>query len=496
MGESNGEWGDQPNDAARERRDLWASFQPLHLVSHPLLAAFLDERGLEAADLSRVGARWDSEAQALCYFFSEGLKWRPIDGRSRWTEEGVTFSRAKIVTNKVGTTPPGIIVAEGETDAAALSRHAPAWDIAILPAGSKGLPTGIAESLVDYEVVLLGNDADEAGDLGAKALQEKLPRSRRLRCPLAGGDWCEYLATFEGTFDPMDYAGTPQRTWFTLGEYIEADLGEAPERNWYEHGILPVRGQLVYHAAMKSLKSVLMTEMGRSLATATPFAGKYEYVNVMHPDGAKVLMINLEVPPGEYQSRMLAVLGQTAPEDREKLLENMRFYHLADNVLPRLRVDKDFLPLVGGVAADAGADVIMFDPLQRMTGGSNSDKSYEMDPILDAFAELQSAGFTIVYAHHNTKAGRNTPDPYSMTGTQRFGADADSICSLFTPKNSTFDNEELGQKERNFSWTLRNGYARGGSIRVCEDPNASGLMYVEYGDLVTDHSDPDQEVLY
>ena len=58
------------------------------------------------------------------------------------------------VTGFVMNKPDGSVYAEaeGETDAAALSRHAPAWDIAILPAGSKGLPTGIAESLTGYPI--------------------------------------------------------------------------------------------------------------------------------------------------------------------------------------------------------------------------------------------------------------------------------------------------------------------------------------------------------
>ena len=492
MGESNGEWGDQPDDSTRARRDLWLGFQPLSEVTHPLFLNFLSERSLESADLSRVGARWDREAQAIVYFFSEGLKYRPLDGRNRWTEDGVEFTRPRIVSNSRGVSPPGVIVAEGETDAAALSRHAPSWDIAILPAGSKGLSANVAKSLSAYEVVLLGNDNDEAGNQGAEALLEMLPRGRRLCPPLEGQDWCAFLADHEGDFDPLEYSEKPARIWFTLGEYLAADLGTASERNWFENGILPIRGQLVLHAAMKSLKSVLMGEFARSLATGTPLADRYAYTARPMGEGAQVLVFH----PGEYQSRMLAVLNGTPEDQRPSLLSNLRFFKLADNSLPRLRVDNNFFDFVRGVAEDAEAEILMFDPLQRMTAGANSDKSYEMDPILDAFGELQAAGFTIVYSHHNNKAGRNTPDPYSMTGTQRFGADADSICSLFTPKSSTFDNEELGQKERNFTFLLRNGYARGGSIRVSPDEVTPELMHIEFGDLVTDHSDPDQEEMY
>ena len=163
MGESNGEWGNQPDDASRARRDTWLGFQPLSEVSSPLLSRFLEDRGLDVSDLSRVGARWYGSEQALVYFFSEGLKYRSLVGENRrWNEEGVEFTRPRVVTNRLGEVPPGVIVAEGETDAAALSRHASSWDIAILPAGSKGLSDAVANSLSAYEVVLLGNDADEA----------------------------------------------------------------------------------------------------------------------------------------------------------------------------------------------------------------------------------------------------------------------------------------------------------------------------------------------
>lgn len=497
MGESNGEWGDQPDDATRERRDIWHSFDPLNSVTSPVLDKFLASKGLDKSDLSRIGARFDGSSQALVFFYSEGLKYRSIlDGR-RWNEEGTEFTRPKLVRSQsLDKTAQGVIIAEGETDAAALSRHAPLWDIAVLPAGSKGVSQGVAATLSRYEHILIANDADEAGDLGAKALGEMLPHSQRLRPPVDGLDWCRWLADFDGDFDPLEYAAAPIKIWFTLREYLEADLGTVPERNWFEHGILPVRGQLVFHAAMKSLKSVLMSEMGRALATGTPLAGRYGYTRREAGHGAKVLSFQMEVPPGEYQSRMLAILKAAPEEQHESLLNNMMFYHLADNALPRLRAGKDFYSLVQSVAEDAEAEVLMFDPLQRMTGGSNTDKGYEMDPILDAFAELQSAGFTVVYAHHNNKAGRNVADPYSMTGTQRFGADADSICSLFTPKNSHFDNEDLGQKERNFTWTLRNGFARGASVRVSPDSEDPELMHIEFGDLVTNSADPDEEEMY
>jgi 5S rRNA maturation endonuclease (ribonuclease M5) len=488
MGESNGEWGQQDSDPARDRRDRWLALSPLDKAASPVLDAFLKARALDYADLTRVGARWDAHEAALCFFYADGLKWRQPGTDKRWNEDtGIEWHNIKVVKRvKAEEGPHGIIVAEGETDAAALARHAPAYDVGVLPAGARGIPDGAYDVLRRYERVLVALDADTAGDEGASKILEHVPQAQRLRPP-EDQDWCEVLAQGgwpNGVADPAELAQVRKRVWYTLGEVIDADLGTYDDNHWFEHGILPRQGLMIFHAALKSLKSVVQNELAVSLATGTPFAGAFGFL----PDApARVLMFQLEIPPFDYQQRLVGVSLGIDEAHRELLRDNFLVYKIADGEMPRLRGgDKGFLSLVLGVAEDAEADVVMFDPLQRMTHGASMDKADEMDPILDAFAELQRLGYAVVYSHHNNKAGRNIADPYAMTGTQRFGADVDTVCSLYRPRAAVQDDNAEGIKERNLAWTLRNGFAPSRSVRVNPNPDTPELMVVTFDEPITD----------
>lgn len=490
MGESNDEWGQQHTDAARARRDRWLALPSLHDAESKILDQFLDERGLTREDLARIGARWNGVRQELCFFYADGLKWRSVDTGARRTEEGIEFLHLKVVKAQSGDGTRAI-VAEGETDAAAIAKHAPTYDVLVLPAGALYFPDSGWKMLNQYELVLVALDADKAGDTGAQAILDRCAHARRLRPP-EGSDWGSALLTDPwGDTDPAELTRA-RRLWYTLGEVLDANLGEYEDNHWFEHGILPRRGVMIFHAAMKSLKSVVQNELAVSLATGRPFADHFKFLGA---EPAKVLMFQMEIPPFDYQSRLIGTMLQTPEEYHELLKENFRVYKIADGEMPRLKgTDPAFLSLIRSVADDAEADVLVFDPLQRMTHGSNMDKSDEMNPILDAFAELASEGRAIVFSHHNNKAGRNVADPYAMTGTQRFGADVDTVCSLYRPHEAVEDDNPDGIKERNFSWTLRNGFAPSRSVRTEPHPDNPHLMVVRFGDPITAGGDVEPEL--
>ena len=130
--------------------------------------------------------------------------------------------------------------------------------------------------------------------------------------------------------------------------------------------------------------------------------------------------------------------------------------------------------------------MIAFDPLQRLTGSGDLNQANEIDAMLDFFAELQNQGLTVLACHHNNKAGGSgSKHARAMTGSQRFGADPDSICSVWhDPDGCCPDDNPQLMKQRNFSWLLRDGAAKGRSITVVPVLETD-YMHVTFGDTLT-----------
>lgn len=486
MGQSNGEWGEQGDDASRERHDEWLGYQSLTSVDSPLLGQFLEGKGLGPEDLMRVGARWKSP-DTLVYFFPEGNKYRRLTDDHRWNTPDTKWLRAKVV-REPGRDPRGLIVAEGETDGAALARRwLGTYDVAVLPAGARGIPPGFAAQCAPYDRVLVALDADEAGDLGADTIRSALPKARRVRPP-DGSDWCDVLAGGgDVPDDPWDLTEGPPRQVFSLRELFEADLGEVEDNHWFDHFVMPQRGQVILHGAVKSLKSWAMIEAIRALTTGTELMGRYAFL----PDKpARVLLFQFEVPPYDFRERMLAVAAGLNDEEREQLLDNFYVHRLADNQFSRLRLNDKLADVIAECADEAGAQVVMFDPLQRMLGAASVDKANEIDPLLSIYSDLQAAGFTVAYSHHNNKAaGKQGKDPYATAGSQRVVGDPDAVWSLWQSKGCVEDDNFDGVKQRNISFTLRSGHAPSRSITLVPGNDIISLVFDEHIPNTVDTTD-------
>lgn len=283
----------------------------------------------------------------------------------------------------------------------------------------------------------------------------------------------------------MVYVDQATAPVYSIGQVMETDFGSFEENNWFADGILPVGGQLVFHAPLKSLKSVVQFDLCRALATGTAFAGDGGY-QFIHPDGpTRVLLIQMEIRPQAFQDRVAAFLKRmTREEDRENFKRNLFVYKIADGELPRIKIQQaDFKAQVIRAIEECDARVVAFDPLQRLTGNADIDKLNELDDLLDFFAELQNDGITVVSSHHNNKAsGLAAKHPNAMAGSQRFGADPDAICSLtHDPKLMEPLDSPDGITQRNLSWTLRSGSALGRSITVRPDPDMEHLMLITFG---------------
>lgn len=485
---SNGEWGDLANnDEAQARWERWQMLDPLpEHGENKLFDKLCDRKALTREDFMSIGTRigaWNGR-EALVYFFPDGLKYRVLEDDARASEIGVRWVRGKLVPS-VMRQVKGAIVAEGETDAAQLHRLAPDYDVLILPAGAKHITDTIVAQLKKYPVVYAALDNDAAGDDGASKLMEHLPNARRMSPPNDLKDWCEYAGAHgRDPIDPEAFAQSPARITFSLGEVLRAPLGDYEDNHWYKQPILPIGGLAVIHAAKKSGKSFWQLEWLRSLATSTTFAGAYEPANERP---AKVLLFQFEVLPFDFQQRALVMWQDTDPDHRALLEANFFTYHLGDGTIPRMRISDTLIDTVRRAADECGAEILAFDPVQRMTGAADQAKSNEMDPLLDMFATLQQEGYTVIFSHHNNKAGgKASRDANAMTGTQRFSGDPDTLCSVWWDKPMVGDDNPDRMKQRNVTWELRNGAATGRSFTLRPNPDNDALVKITFDELITD----------
>ncbi len=484
---SNGEWGDLANnDEAQARWERWQMLDDLPEAGvNKLFDALCERKALTREDFMAIGTRlgrWNGR-EALTYFFPDGLKYRCLDDDSRASEVGVRWVRGKVIPSLMRHTK-GCIVAEGETDAAQLHRIVPDHDVLILPAGAKHITDTIITQLKKYPVVYIALDNDAAGDDGASRLMEHLPHGRRMNPPDHVNDWCEYAIQHgREAIDPEAFAKSPERITFSLGDVLSAPLGEYDDNHWYKQPILPIGGLAVIHAAKKSGKSFWQLEWLRSLATSTPFAGAYEPAK---DRPAKVLLFQFEVLPFDFQQRALVLWQDTAPEHRPLLEANFFTYHLGDGTIPRMRISEALIDTVRRAAEECGAEILAFDPVQRMTGAADQAKSNEMDPLLDMFATLQQEGYTVIFSHHNNKAsGKASRDANAMTGTQRFSGDPDTLCSIWWDQPMVGDDNPDRMKQRNVTWELRNGATTGRSFTMRPDPENDAHVKITFDEIIT-----------
>ena len=115
-------------------------------------------------------------------------------------------------------------------------------------------------------------------------------------------------------------------------------------------------------------------DMVRAISTGTAFAGSYEFVREAGP--GKVLLIQLEIPPKFFQLRLMSWLSTMPAPEVASFLANAHAYGLGDNRLPRLKItEKTFKAKIYRAIEDSGAEVIAFDPIQRLTAEGNLDKA-------------------------------------------------------------------------------------------------------------------------
>ena len=179
-----------PDQIARQLR----GFEPaLDRRRSPALDAFCRAKGLSIHALQTMGAR--VKDAVIAFPSAAGIKFRRMDNGQRWSRGrfrdhplNIFYAPAEPYTS--------LILAEGETDAAALiEAYRTTADVAVMPLGAAVWSEIWTAQLAPYPVIYVATDADEHGEQAWQELRDTtdLPLARH-RPPAPHKDWCDRLA--------------------------------------------------------------------------------------------------------------------------------------------------------------------------------------------------------------------------------------------------------------------------------------------------------------
>jgi hypothetical protein len=191
------------------------------------------------------------------------------------------------------------------------------------------------------------------------------------------------------------------------------DITEPPQ---LVQGLLHRGSRLVLGGHSKAYKSLIMIDLGLSIAAGKPFMG-------FPCKQGRVLIVNLELPDWSMKKRIAAVAKAKGITDVGGLdVMNMRGW-------PGIRA-------LGAVskklceAAEAGIhyDAILLDPVYRLLGGGDESNPGDVAMVLcDLAALTDGTGASLIYAAHYSKgnqAAKEAIDRISGSGIWMRDADA------------------------------------------------------------------------
>lgn len=429
MGQSNEEWGSLATD---DQRAAWDGYDRLPFPGEsPPLDAFLARKHLDIAALVRIGARL-SAPTVLAVAFEGGIKYRDVVTNRRTSYEGSTFDSLKLIPGRDSDT---VILCEGETDAARLTMLYDC-DVGLLPSGAGHWTDGYATQVAHYDRVFVGLDDDQAGERGWMKIQASLPHAVRWRPP--ANDWCEV----EGDPPPL-----PEKDHVPTSLIVfagELDSMKLPERvSWFADAILPVSGSMLIHGWTKSFKSFVGLDILAAIAQGEPW-GDFE----SEEEAAKVAVVNYEITYPFYRERVDALRARAKrPELFDANFGTYSPLSRPRQIAGASKSEDEFFHLV----EETGVQVVLIDPVRRAIGRANVNAEDDSRIFLGFAEELGRRGVTVLYVHHDNKAGAQAGggDLTSVTGSGAWVGDADTIVSVARPKDYP--------KDRRLLWfTLRN----------------------------------------
>lgn len=191
---------------------------------------------------------------------------------------------------------------------------------------------------------------------------------------------------------------------------------EEPEEEWLAHGILPAGGNVLVAGYPKTFKTMYNLDLGVSLASGTPFLGKFEV-----PEKRRVGIVLMEDQAHRVRRRL-----QRLCEGKGITLDDLEGW-LYLWFRPPLRLNDQTAVELADYVADLDLDFLGVDSWAYVASG-DSNSADEVTPQLMAltYARVKRPGLTVQLTHHARKdhgkreAGTRLTDEIRNSGA--FGA--------------------------------------------------------------------------
>jgi len=284
------------NGTLRERIEQFAATKRITLDALEELGTRVEVRGKGP----EIWLAWASAALRGDQRIVSALKFRNIGDGRRETVKPSTFLQPPIIGSRESL---DWFACEGETDAARMfGLVGDVAAIVALPAGALTFKREWAAMIPRGATVYLCHDADEAGDKGARKAADILGgNTLRIRPPVEGGDWCEWLGGRAEFVELVQAAraGSREYTFAPLDGFLAHEFPCAEPLLGKDGEIfLAVGSLLLVYGAEGSGKSTLTVDAIVHLA-----AGR-DWLGIPVPRPVRVLVIENEGPPFLFQQKL------------------------------------------------------------------------------------------------------------------------------------------------------------------------------------------------
>ena len=412
--------------------EVWEKLEPLPAPGERELVDLLCERKRISHDaLVRVGARYNEATEEVAYRYGEIVRFRNlITGKVRSFPLGGSYTEMKMLYRNPAEPSDVVVVCEGETDAARLWARYLDADIAVMPAGAETFKPRYKEQIEGYSRVLVGldNDANGAGDRGARKIMAALPQAERFS-PAPDNDWCD-----KETLPPLPVPPKPPPIVVWGTELFDWDYPEKP--SYLENALLPIGGILLLHGWKGSFKSWLVFDLAVALAEGGRWA---EFETTHTDDPPKVGILQFEIPPTYYAERFKFLQKDM---ERPELVSNIAHFSPYDwppeFVAGSKKYEEKYLKLI----TEAGIEVMIFDPIRQMVGAKSMNDEEIQQTLVRFFKRLNSEGITVIATHHDSKSSTKDDGGGSLlsaTGASNVITAADTVVSVKLPKGDDLE---------------------------------------------------------
>jgi len=235
----------------------------------------------------------------------------------------------------------------------------------------------------------------------------------------------------------------------SAGEFVARQL---PPRVSIIEGVLYNRSLVELHAWRGIGKTWIAMIMARCIALGQPFLHSHWTV----PQKRRVLFVDGEMAAIDLQER----LKKLGPEPEMLDLMISEFLWGAEGQGLVLNNPDHQARLIATLkdltARERRPEVIFFDNLSSLTAGIDENSNSEQDELLAFFRQLRHEGYTVVFVHHDGKAG-------VQRGASRREDFLDLVIHLFKPKPGKKGDEDDGaemaplEPKFNFEFTKSRG---------------------------------------